>query len=553
MLLRPFLNDAGLVRELPVRLHDPRQARGRRPARRPRRRLPRGGRARSASPIVAVFETHVQADHVSGLPALVERTGATAYLPAGAGVDFDARRRSPTASAIELGNTIVTALATPGHAPAHHAYVVADRRRGTDEPWLVFTGDSLLVGDVGRPDLHVAGDAARPGPRSCTARSSGCSSCPITSSLYPSHYAGSVCGRGLSGNPFSLDRLRARAQPDARSTTIPDAFVEALVADTPAAARAAGGDRRREPRGASADAPRDAPVRLGLRENAAQFSLLVGLNALVGAMVGLERTSLPLIGERGLRARRRRRDPLLHRRLRPRQGVHEPRRRRARRQRRPQAAARRRLARRAAGPAADRPRAELGLDRRRERPARRQPGPRLVDDRRDEDRPRRAARGAASRSGSTRRPATSASRSPASLTRRARRHLRAADGHLGRRQRVIALAGFARLVSVRARHRRARRPRAARSRPGRAARSHCGRRFIARRPSGNRCCARARQAGLVNNLNDALAWGLVPLFLAAHGASVRADRARRRRLPGASGAPARSSPAGSPTTSGASR
>ena len=111
----------------------------------------------AGSPIVAVFETHVQADHVSGLPALVERTRAEAYLPAAAGVEFqhvpleDGQR-------IELGNTTVTVLATPGHAPAHHAYVVADRRRGTDEPWLVFTGDSLLIGDVGRPDLHVAGD-----------------------------------------------------------------------------------------------------------------------------------------------------------------------------------------------------------------------------------------------------------------------------------------------------------------------------------------------------------------------------------------------------------
>src|SRR3990172_4560245 len=109
------------------------------------------------SPIVAVFETHVQADHVSGLPALVERTGATAYLPVGAGVEFEHVALADGAE-VELGNTVVRALATPGHAPAHFAYVVADRRRGTDEPWLVFTGDSLLVGDVGRPDLHAKGN-----------------------------------------------------------------------------------------------------------------------------------------------------------------------------------------------------------------------------------------------------------------------------------------------------------------------------------------------------------------------------------------------------------
>src|SRR6266496_1898832 len=95
------------------------------------------------APIVAVFETHVQADHVSGLPALVERAGATAYLPAGAGVEFE-HVALVDADVVELGNTVVTAIATPGHAPAHHAYAVADRRRGTEEPWLVFSGDSLL-------------------------------------------------------------------------------------------------------------------------------------------------------------------------------------------------------------------------------------------------------------------------------------------------------------------------------------------------------------------------------------------------------------------------
>src|SRR5918995_1235354 len=84
-------------------------------------------------PIVAVFETHVQADHVSGLPEIVARTGATAYLPEGAGVDFD---HVPLADGqvVELGNTIVEALATPGHADAHHAYAVTDHTRA-GEPW----------------------------------------------------------------------------------------------------------------------------------------------------------------------------------------------------------------------------------------------------------------------------------------------------------------------------------------------------------------------------------------------------------------------------------
>ena len=113
--------------------------------------------AELGAPIVAVFETHVQADHISGLPEIVEAQGATAYLPAGAEVDFP-HAELGDGDVVELGNTVLHAIATPGHAPAHNAYVVADRRRGSEEPWLVFSGDSLLIGDVGRPDLHVAGD-----------------------------------------------------------------------------------------------------------------------------------------------------------------------------------------------------------------------------------------------------------------------------------------------------------------------------------------------------------------------------------------------------------
>jgi glyoxylase-like metal-dependent hydrolase (beta-lactamase superfamily II) len=156
---------------------------------------------RAGAPIVAVFETHVQADHVSGLPALVEATGATAYLPEGAEVEF-AHEPLAGGARVELGNTIVRALATPGHAPAHHAYVVSDLKRGTDEPWLVFTGDSLLVGDVGRPDLHAGGD---PEPQVRVLRESlnRLLALPDSVLVLPSHYGGSVCGRSLSGNPFS--------------------------------------------------------------------------------------------------------------------------------------------------------------------------------------------------------------------------------------------------------------------------------------------------------------------------------------------------------------
>lgn len=185
---------------------------------------------RIGSPIVAVFETHVQADHVSGLPGLVARTGSTAYLPADAGFAFE-HESLADGDRIELGNTIVTAVATPGHAPAHHAYLVADRRRGDEEPWLVFSGDSLLIGDVGRPDLHVAGDA-RGQARSLHASLRRLLGLPDHLVLYPSHFSGSVCGRGLSGNPISSVGFERRHNP-LLSQPDPEAFVDALLADMP--------------------------------------------------------------------------------------------------------------------------------------------------------------------------------------------------------------------------------------------------------------------------------------------------------------------------------
>ncbi len=183
-------------------------------------------------PIVAVLETHVQADHVSGLPALVERTGATPYLPEGADVDFE-HRALADGEVLELGRTEIRAVATPGHAPAHHAYVVADRRRGDEQPWLVFSGDSLLVGDVGRPDLHANGEAARLA-RAQQESIGRLLELPDHVLLYPSHYGGSVCGRALSGNPISTIGFERRHN-GALAHDGADAFVQALLVDVPPA------------------------------------------------------------------------------------------------------------------------------------------------------------------------------------------------------------------------------------------------------------------------------------------------------------------------------
>ena len=184
--------------------------------------------------IAAVLETHVQADHVSGLPELVARTGATAYLPVRSGVAFD---HQPLAhdEVVALGNTEIRAIATPGHALAHHAYLVTDHRRA-DEAWFVLTGDALLVGDAGRPDLHAHGEhtvetMARALYRSLTER---LLALPDDLVLYPAHFSGSVCGRGLSANPISSVGFERRHNPALRFDS-EDAFVRWLVTDLPPA------------------------------------------------------------------------------------------------------------------------------------------------------------------------------------------------------------------------------------------------------------------------------------------------------------------------------
>jgi glyoxylase-like metal-dependent hydrolase (beta-lactamase superfamily II) len=177
----------------------------------------------AGAPIVAVIDTHVHADHISGLLEVVARTGATAYPP-------DALSDGDV---IDLGNTQMEAVATPGHAPTHWSFVVTDRRRA-DAPWLVLTGDSLLVNDAGRPDLHAHGEQtpeamARALYRSIRDR---LLTLPDHLLVYPGHYSGSVCGRGLSGHPASTIGFERRHNK-ALGFDDEDAFAAALLEDLP--------------------------------------------------------------------------------------------------------------------------------------------------------------------------------------------------------------------------------------------------------------------------------------------------------------------------------
>jgi glyoxylase-like metal-dependent hydrolase (beta-lactamase superfamily II) len=149
--------------------------------------------------ITHVFDTHVHADHRSGARRLVELTGAKYCLHASANVTlpFEPMVDNQT---IELGNTIIRVLHTPGHTPESMCLVVSDLRRGP-EPWFVCTGDTLFVGAVGRPDLpgHERENAAQ---LRISVRDK-LLALPDDLELYPAHFAGSACGAGMSGKPAS--------------------------------------------------------------------------------------------------------------------------------------------------------------------------------------------------------------------------------------------------------------------------------------------------------------------------------------------------------------
>ena len=149
-------------------------------------------------------------------------------------MDFD-HHALDDGDVVVLGNTRLQAVATPGHALAHHAYVVSDHARSED-PWMVLTGDALLVGDAGRPDLHAHGEhtveeMARTLYRSLTER---LLALPDDLVLYPGHYSGSVCGRGLSATPVSTIGFERRNNTALRFASEAE-FVAALTTDIPPA------------------------------------------------------------------------------------------------------------------------------------------------------------------------------------------------------------------------------------------------------------------------------------------------------------------------------
>jgi hydroxyacylglutathione hydrolase len=199
--------------------------------------------AEAQSPIVAIVETHVQADHRSGATELAERTGAPIYLHEAADVAFP-HRSLHDGEEITLGNDYLRVLHTPGHSPDSICLLVGDRVRG-DDPWFLLTGDTLFVGDAGRPDLTANEPSdqqtnsappaeARRAAQTLYASLQRLLTLPDDLELYPAHFAGSACGRTMSGKPSSTLGFERRFNP-ALQPRSPEDFVAFMLANLPPA------------------------------------------------------------------------------------------------------------------------------------------------------------------------------------------------------------------------------------------------------------------------------------------------------------------------------
>ena len=176
-----------------------------------------------------VIDTHVHADHRSAGRALAAAAGAEYVLHRAAEVAFPVRAVTD-GERLPLGNVVVDVLHTPGHTPEHVCLLVTDRTRA-EEPWFALTGHTLMVGDVGRTEL--ANDPAA-GARLLFASLARLKALPDHIEVLPGAYAGSVCGRRLSGKPFSTIGFERRHNAAFRIAEEAE-FIEFMLTDIPPA------------------------------------------------------------------------------------------------------------------------------------------------------------------------------------------------------------------------------------------------------------------------------------------------------------------------------
>ena len=158
--------------------------------------------------LAAVLETHTHADHVSGHGRLALEHGVPIRVHAAADAAF-AHEPLEDGTEVEVGTVVLRTIHTPGHRPEHCCFAVIDRSRG-DEPWLVLTGDSLFVGDAGRPDLAVE---AREGAEGLFHSLRRLVELGDGVEVFPGHVAGSLCGAAMSSKASTTIGYERRFNP----------------------------------------------------------------------------------------------------------------------------------------------------------------------------------------------------------------------------------------------------------------------------------------------------------------------------------------------------
>jgi glyoxylase-like metal-dependent hydrolase (beta-lactamase superfamily II) len=192
--------------------------------------------------ITHIFETHIQADHVSGARRLAEVTRAPILVHESARVEYP-HIDMDDEEEHELGNVRVTVVHTPGHTPESVSFLVTDRTRGR-EPWFVLTGDTLFAGGVGRPDLFGEGAETRLADQLYDSVYGKLLTLPDHLEIFPAHFGGSACGKGLSGKPGSTIGFERRFNPALQFTSRRE-FVGFVLADLPPQPEAFAANRRR--------------------------------------------------------------------------------------------------------------------------------------------------------------------------------------------------------------------------------------------------------------------------------------------------------------------
>lgn len=148
-----------------------------------------------------IIETHVHADFVSGHRELAEHTGAQIYIGAGSGAEFP-HIAVQEGDEIEFGECCLRFLQTPGHTVESICILMRDRSR-PERPAVVFTGDTLFIGDVGRPDLSATHTPQQLAAALYQSLHEKLLVLPDETQIYPAHGAGSLCGRNMSAESSS--------------------------------------------------------------------------------------------------------------------------------------------------------------------------------------------------------------------------------------------------------------------------------------------------------------------------------------------------------------